>query len=185
MLRVNGMTREDVEIVEFPYPDEWYDKPEMLQNITTRRAVAAARPQARPRLPAARDRPGERHRGRHLHAEQGLPASPRGDREVQGHRGPLAPSRLDPADGQLPGRHHLHRRDGRRTPRSGGRLHAGDDQGRAVGERRTSTPPPASSTARPSTATSRTPTRASSTWTWSPTCRRRTWCRSRSARTSC
>jgi ABC-type nitrate/sulfonate/bicarbonate transport system substrate-binding protein len=31
MLRINGMTRDDVEIVEFPYPDDWYDKPEMLK----------------------------------------------------------------------------------------------------------------------------------------------------------
>jgi ABC-type nitrate/sulfonate/bicarbonate transport system substrate-binding protein len=30
MLMLNDMTREDVEIVEFPYPDDWYDKPEML-----------------------------------------------------------------------------------------------------------------------------------------------------------
>ena len=30
MLRMNGMTRDDVEIVEFPYPDDWYDEPEML-----------------------------------------------------------------------------------------------------------------------------------------------------------
>jgi ABC-type nitrate/sulfonate/bicarbonate transport system substrate-binding protein len=30
MLRMNDMTRDDVEIVEFPYPDDWYDKPEML-----------------------------------------------------------------------------------------------------------------------------------------------------------
>ena len=30
MLRLNGMTRDDVEIVEFPYPDDWYDNPEML-----------------------------------------------------------------------------------------------------------------------------------------------------------
>jgi len=30
MLRMNGMTMNDVEIVEFPYPDDWYDKPEML-----------------------------------------------------------------------------------------------------------------------------------------------------------
>jgi len=30
MLRLNGMTRKDVKIVEFPYPDDWYDKPEML-----------------------------------------------------------------------------------------------------------------------------------------------------------
>ena len=31
MLRMHGMTMDDVEIVEFPYPDDWYDKPEMLQ----------------------------------------------------------------------------------------------------------------------------------------------------------
>ena len=33
MLRVNGMTRDDVEIVEFPYADDWYDSPEMLEPI--------------------------------------------------------------------------------------------------------------------------------------------------------
>ena len=31
MLMLNDMTRDDVEIVEFPYPDDWYDKPEMLR----------------------------------------------------------------------------------------------------------------------------------------------------------
>ena len=30
MLRMNGMTRRDVQIVEFPYADDWYNKPEML-----------------------------------------------------------------------------------------------------------------------------------------------------------
>jgi ABC-type nitrate/sulfonate/bicarbonate transport system substrate-binding protein len=30
MLRLNGMTRDDVEIVDFPYPDDWYDDPKML-----------------------------------------------------------------------------------------------------------------------------------------------------------
>ena len=30
MLRMNGMTRDDVQIVEFPYPDDWYDVPEMM-----------------------------------------------------------------------------------------------------------------------------------------------------------
>ena len=30
MLRMNGMTRADVQIVEFPYPDDWYDNPEMM-----------------------------------------------------------------------------------------------------------------------------------------------------------
>jgi ABC-type nitrate/sulfonate/bicarbonate transport system substrate-binding protein len=33
MLRMNGMTMKDVEIVEFPYPDDWYNKPEMLTPI--------------------------------------------------------------------------------------------------------------------------------------------------------
>ena len=30
MLMLNAMTMKDVQIVEFPYPDDWYDKPEML-----------------------------------------------------------------------------------------------------------------------------------------------------------
>ena len=30
MLRINNMTMDDVEIVEFPYPDDWYSAPEML-----------------------------------------------------------------------------------------------------------------------------------------------------------
>jgi len=30
MLRMNGMTRADVEIVEFPYADDWYNNPEMV-----------------------------------------------------------------------------------------------------------------------------------------------------------
>jgi len=30
MLRLHGMTMDDVEIVEFPYPDDWYDDPKML-----------------------------------------------------------------------------------------------------------------------------------------------------------
>ena len=30
MLMLNDMTRDDVEIVEFPYPDDWYDDPKML-----------------------------------------------------------------------------------------------------------------------------------------------------------
>jgi len=33
MLRMNGMTRDDVEIVEFSYPDDWYGHPDMLEPI--------------------------------------------------------------------------------------------------------------------------------------------------------
>jgi ABC-type nitrate/sulfonate/bicarbonate transport system substrate-binding protein len=31
MLRLNGMTRADVKIVDFPYPDDWYNDPKMLE----------------------------------------------------------------------------------------------------------------------------------------------------------
>jgi ABC-type nitrate/sulfonate/bicarbonate transport system substrate-binding protein len=31
MLRINDMTMEDVEIVEFPFEDEWYDDPKVLE----------------------------------------------------------------------------------------------------------------------------------------------------------
>ena len=30
MLMLNGMTMSDIDLVEFPYADDWYDKPEML-----------------------------------------------------------------------------------------------------------------------------------------------------------
>ena len=33
MLRINDMTMEDVEIVEFPYADDWYDDPKMLEPL--------------------------------------------------------------------------------------------------------------------------------------------------------
>ena len=30
------MTMDDVEIVDFPYPDDWYDNPKMLDPCSTR-----------------------------------------------------------------------------------------------------------------------------------------------------
>jgi len=33
MLRMNGMTRADVQIVEFPYADDWYNNPKMLEPL--------------------------------------------------------------------------------------------------------------------------------------------------------
>jgi len=33
MLRINGMTDKDIKLVDFPYPDDWYDTPEMLAPI--------------------------------------------------------------------------------------------------------------------------------------------------------
>src|SRR5210317_106921 len=31
MLRMNGMSEKDIELVDFPYPDDWYDDPAMLK----------------------------------------------------------------------------------------------------------------------------------------------------------
>jgi len=33
MLRLSDMTMDDVEIVDFPYPDDWYDDPKMLEPL--------------------------------------------------------------------------------------------------------------------------------------------------------
>ena len=33
MLKVNNMTMDDIEIVEFPYEDDWYDDPKMLEPL--------------------------------------------------------------------------------------------------------------------------------------------------------
>jgi ABC-type nitrate/sulfonate/bicarbonate transport system substrate-binding protein len=33
MLMLNGMTMDDIELVDFPYPDDWYDDPRMLKPI--------------------------------------------------------------------------------------------------------------------------------------------------------
>jgi len=35
MLRMNGMTAADVQIVEFPYADDWYNNPAMLDPMET------------------------------------------------------------------------------------------------------------------------------------------------------
>jgi len=33
MLRMNGLTENDVKLVDFPYPDDWYDDPKMLEPL--------------------------------------------------------------------------------------------------------------------------------------------------------
>ena len=99
------------------------------------RGVDEARPQARPGVPSAGDGAAERHRRCDLHPEQGVAASAGGDGQGQDDRGPVHVSGLVDPGGQHPGRHHVHRRDGRRAPGTRHRLHEGDDQGRALVER--------------------------------------------------
>ena len=119
MLRMNGMTRDDVEIVEFPYADDWYNNPAMLDPMENPSELWLKRDHKhdlafRPLETAL----GKGRRRCDLYPEQTLPASPGGDGQVQGDRGPVPVSGLDPAGGQHPGRHHLHRCDGRAAPRA-------------------------------------------------------------------
>ena len=97
MLKLNDMTMDDVELVEFPYPDDWYDKPEMLQVRMNNPSELwmRARPQARPGLPPAGDRAARGQGRRHLHPEQGLPAPAGGHGQDEDDRGPLQVPGLD------------------------------------------------------------------------------------------
>ena len=90
MLRVNGMTRDDIEIVEFPYPDDWYDKPEMLDPMENPSELWLKRDHKHDlAFPSVGERARARRRRRDLYAEQAVPAPPGGDRQVQVHRGPV------------------------------------------------------------------------------------------------
>ena len=91
MLQLHDMTMDDIELVEFPYPDDWYDKPEMLDaDEQPVGAVDAPRPQARPRLPPAGERAARRQGRRHLQPEQGL-------RHLRRPRARSSPSRTCPS----------------------------------------------------------------------------------------
>ena len=114
MLRLNDMTMDDIELVEFPYPDDWYDKPEMLvvpmnnpSELWMRRDHKhdyAFRPLEKALLDGTSTPSTPRAR---------LPASPGGDGQDRHLRGPVDAPGLADAGRQHPGRHHLHRRHGR------------------------------------------------------------------------
>jgi ABC-type nitrate/sulfonate/bicarbonate transport system substrate-binding protein len=43
MLRLNDMTMDDVQVVDFPYPDDWYSEPKMLEPLINPTDVLASR----------------------------------------------------------------------------------------------------------------------------------------------
>ena len=186
MLRLNGMTRDDVEIVEFPYADDWYDKPEMLAPMENPSELWLKRDHKHDLAFRPLETALEKGVVDAIYTQSKVvPAPPGGDGQVQGDRGPVPVSGLDAAGGQHPRRHHVHRRDGRGASRARRRVHEGHDQGRALGQRAQARRGGDPRQADVLPATSRTRTGASRTSTWCPTCRPRTWLRSRSARTSC
>ena len=136
MLMLNGMTMDDIELVEFPYPDDWYDKPEMLSPLNNPSELwmrrdhkhdYAFRPLEKALLAGTVD---------------AIYTQSKVFQHIQEATGQLAMIedlslvlRLAHPGRQHAGRHHLHGRDGQRAPRAGRRLHEGHDQGRALGER--------------------------------------------------
>ena len=168
MLKLHGMTMDDIELVEFPYPDDWYDKPEMLQVTMNNPSELWLKRDHKHDLAF---RPLEMALlGGKVDAIYTLSKQFQHSQEATGRIKVIEDlSRypgLDDPGGQHAGRDHLHAGDGRRASRAGDGLHEGDDQGRPLGERATSTRPPTSSTGRRSTRMPRTPTRASRTSTW-------------------
>ena len=98
MLMLNDMTMDDIELVEFPYPDDWYDKPEMLVPPMNNPSELWMRRDHKHDLAF---RPLEKallrwRRRCHLHPEQGLPASPGGYGPDQDDRGPVQATRTGP-----------------------------------------------------------------------------------------
>ncbi|MEI2691505.1 MAG: hypothetical protein V9H69_18110 [Anaerolineae bacterium] len=121
MLMLNDMTMDDIELVEFPYPDDWYDKPEMLTPPMNNPSELWMRRDHKHDLafrPLEKALLGRRRRC-HLYAKQGFPALAGGDRPDRDDRGPVPLSGLEGAGCQHPRRHHLHRCDGRGAPRTG------------------------------------------------------------------
>ena len=134
MLMLNDMTRDDVEIVEFPYPDDWYDKPEMLAPMENPSELWLKRDHKhdlafRPLETALENGVVDAIYTQSVVFQQAAG----GDGQVHGDRGPVPVSGLAPAGGQRPRRDHVHRRDGRAASGARRHVHEGHDQGRPLG----------------------------------------------------
>ena len=111
MLMLNDMTRDDVEIVEFPYPDDWYDKPEMLvPRWRTHLSCGCGATTSTTCLPPAGDGAVKWCRRCHLQPNGTISdSSQRADRQNQGHRRPVQATRTGRLQGaNVPADHHLH-----------------------------------------------------------------------------
>ena len=114
MLMLNDMTMDDIELVEFPYPDDWYDKPEMLTPPMNNPSELWMRRDHKHDLAF---RPLEKallrwRRRCDLYPEQSLPTSSGSYGPDQDDRGPVPLLRLDHSSRQHPRSHHLLRRNG-------------------------------------------------------------------------
>ena len=136
MLRLNDMTMDDVQIVEFPYPDDWYGDPRMLEPMINPTDLWATRDHKRDLA----FRPLETallsgkvdaiytlsKQFQHLQEDTG---KIKAIEDLSRYPDWTASGR------QHARRHHLHRRDGRGASRTRRHVHEGHDQGGALGQR--------------------------------------------------
>ena len=135
MLRINGMTRKDVQIVEFPYPDDWYDKPEMMGPLMENPSELWLRRDHKHDLafrPAGVGA-GKGHHRCDVHAKRPLQQLSEATGKFKAIEDLSRHPDWTPAGGQHPGRNHLHRCHGREAPRTRGHLHERHDQSGPVG----------------------------------------------------
>ena len=136
MLMLNDMTRDDVEIVEFPYPDDWYDKPEMLTPMENPNEYQLKRDHKHDLAFRPLETALEKGVIDAMYSQSKvLSVLTEADRQVQVDRGPLPVPGLDAAGGQRPGDPHGHRRGVQGAPRADRRAPEGPDQGGALGQR--------------------------------------------------
>ncbi len=136
ILMLNDMTMDDIELVEFPYPDDWYDKPEMLtppmnnpSELWMRRDHKhdyAFRPLEKALLNGTVDAIYNQM------GQLGQLSEATGDIKAIFD---LSSFQTIRSGCQHPRCHHLHRRYGQGAPRIGYRLYEGHDQSRALGQR--------------------------------------------------
>ena len=186
MLRMNDMTMADVQIVEFPYPDDWYDKPEMLdpmenpselwlkrdhkhdlafrplETALEKGVVDAIYTQSKP-FQHLQEATGK------FKAIEDLSRYPDWTLQVAN-----IPAVITCTDVMA-----------REAPRARRDVHEGDDQGGTLGQRAQARRGGDPRQADVLPGRRGYVPRASSTSTWCLTCRRRTWSPSRSGRTSC
>ena len=136
MLRLNDMTMEDVQIVEFPYPNNWYSDAKMLAPMINPTDLWATRDHKQDLAFRPLEMALLNGKVDAIYTlSKRFRAPPGGDRQDEGDRRPNPVSGLDPPGRQHAGDHHLHRCHGREASGTCRHLHEEHDQGGALGQR--------------------------------------------------
>ena len=136
MLMLNDMTMKDVEIVEFPYPDDWYDKPEMLTPMENPNEYQLKRDHKHDLAFRPLETALEKGVIDAMYSQSKvLSVLTEADRQVQVDRGPVPVSGLDAPGGQRSRDAHGHRCGLQGAPGADRRAPEGPHQGGPLGQR--------------------------------------------------